>query len=71
MTGNDPDRGGKASSRALRLRNFHGAPPEFDEATQQRLGRLLARSAELFVRLPIPDVFLLLLARMEAKERGE
>ena len=47
------------------------SPPELDEAGQRRLGGFLARRADELVHEPMPDVFLRLLARMEAKERGE
>ena len=44
--------------------------PELDEATQERLGRVLARYADELVRQPIPDEFLSLLAKLEVKERS-
>jgi len=71
MTGNTPDQTGKSSSRALGSRGRGESTPELDQATLERLGRLLARSADQLVRQPIPDLLVLLLAKMDAKERGQ
>jgi hypothetical protein len=45
--------------------------PELDEATQERLGRMLTRDADEFVPQPMPDVFRSLLTKLGARERGE
>jgi hypothetical protein len=71
MSGNGPDRTEKSASHALGSRSYDESLPELDEAIQQRLGRLLARCADELVLQPMPDVILLLLAKMQAKERGE
>ncbi|HMK90722.1 MAG TPA: NepR family anti-sigma factor [Methylocystis sp.] len=45
--------------------------PELDDATQAQLGRVLAKYSNELVNQPIPDIFLSLLAELEAKERGQ
>ena len=70
MSGNSPDRTDK-SSLAPGPANHDESLPELDGATQERLGRLLAGDGDQLVRQPVPDVFLSLLARLEAKEQGE
>ena len=71
MAGNGPERTEISASHALGSRNHEESRPEHDAAIQERLGRLLARCADELVLQPMPEVFLLLLAKMEAKERGE
>ncbi|MFY9657817.1 MAG: hypothetical protein WAK01_14775 [Methylocystis sp.] len=70
MSGSGPDRSQK-SSPTLGRKSLDVNAPELDEATQLRLGGFLARRADQLVRDPLPDVFLLLLAKMNAKEEGE
>jgi hypothetical protein len=70
MSRDSPDRT-EESWRALGAGKHDEILPEIDEATQERLGRLLARDADQLVRQPMPDVFLSLLAKLEAKEQGE
>jgi hypothetical protein len=70
MSGSDPDRSQK-SPHVSGGESLDTNAPELDEATQLRLGGFLARRADPLVRDPLPDVFLHLLARMEAKERSE
>ena len=70
MPRNSPDRTEKSASQALGSRNRDESLLELDEAIQERLGRPLARCADELVLQPMPDVFLLLLAKIEAKERG-
>jgi len=70
MSGSDPDRSQKSPPPAG-PQGVETSPPELDEAAQRRLGGFLARRADELVHEPMPDVFLRLLARMEAKERGE
>ena len=70
MSGNTPDWTEK-SSPALGSGNHDESPAEFDELTQERLGRVVARDADQLVRQAMPDVFLSLLAKLEAKERGK
>jgi len=70
MSGNDPDRTGKPLW-FLGPEDHAEEIPEVDEATQERLGRALARYCDELVRQPVPDVLLSLLAKLEAKERGE
>lgn len=43
--------------------------PELDQAIQERLGRILAAYSQELVTQPVPDIFLSLLAKLEAKER--
>jgi hypothetical protein len=45
--------------------------PELDAATQEKLGKVLARYSNELVSQPVPDIFLSLLAKLAAKERGE
>jgi len=71
MSGNGPDGTEKSASHALGSRSHDGSLPELDESIQKRLGRVPARCADELVLQPMPDVFLLLLSKMEAKERGE
>ena len=66
MSGSDADR--ETSSRALRLERDAENRPCLDTAAQQRLGRILARYADAILCEPTPDVFLTLLAKLEAKE---
>jgi hypothetical protein len=70
MSGSGPDRS-QTSPHAAGPQGIDMSPAELDEATQKRLGSFLARRAEELIREPMPDGFLRLLARMEAKERGE
>jgi hypothetical protein len=70
MSGKSPDRT-EESSRASGAGKHDEILPELDEATQERLGLLLERDADQFVRQPMPDVFLSLLAKLKAKEQGE
>jgi hypothetical protein len=43
--------------------------PFIDAQIQQLLGRVLSQCTEDLLRQPIPDSFLALLARLEARER--
>ena len=71
MSGSGPDRSRKPPLRSTGRQRLGISPPELDEAAQFRLGDFLARRADQLVGEPVPNAFLLLLARMEAKERGE
>jgi hypothetical protein len=69
MPGSGPDRNQKSPHAGVR-QSLDLSPPELDEATQLRLGGFLAGCVDQLVREPMPDVFLHLIARMEAKGAG-
>jgi hypothetical protein len=69
MSGNDPDT--ESSPRAQGLESQVEGRPKLDAAAQERLGSMLARHAGGLLCEPVPDVFLALLAKLEAKEPEE
>jgi hypothetical protein len=69
MSGNDPDT--ERSPRAQGLESHVEGRPKLDAAAQERLGSLLARHADGLSYEPVPDAFLALLAKLEAKEPDE
>jgi hypothetical protein len=71
MSGNSPDGTEKWASNALEPKSHDESAPKLNEVIQERLGRLLARCADELVLQPVPDVLLLLMTKMGAKERGE
>lgn len=43
--------------------------PALDAKTQLQLGRILSQYSQDLISQPIPDIFLALLAKLEARER--
>jgi hypothetical protein len=69
MSGNDPDT--QRSWRAPGLENPVDRRPRLDAAAQARLGSVLARYADRLIGEPLPEAFLSLLAKLQAKEPEE
>ena len=65
------ERDGSLQQRAPNAGDDESSGPLLDAETQMRLGRVLEDYCQEIIREPVPDIFLSLLARLEAKERQE
>jgi Anti-sigma factor NepR len=69
MSGNDADT--ERSTRSPEPESRVERAPQLGAAAQLRLGAALARYSDSLLCEPMPDVFLALLAKLEAKEPEE
>jgi hypothetical protein len=53
------------------FRHDQGMRPELDSASRDQLGRQLKQVAQVFVDQPLPEDFVLLLARLRAVEERQ
>ncbi|HXY58196.1 MAG TPA: NepR family anti-sigma factor [Methylocystis sp.] len=63
MSGDD---NGELEKRKL---NPAADEPALDASTQLQLGRILSQYSQDLINQPVPDIFLALLAKLEARER--
>jgi hypothetical protein len=65
----DQDHDNIGANRSLDVAQGHDDEPVLDVKIQQQLGLILSQYSQDLLSQPVPDSFLALLARLEARER--